>query len=548
MSVDAPVSRADLPIGLYRVGGVAAMLAAIVIRRSMAAEASLLRSMGVIHAGPAAPPVGAQEWFALLQAQPLLGLTYLNLFDVVEYALVGLLFLALFAALRRVAASSMIIATACGLAGVVVSFCTNQAISMLSLSGQFAAAGSESQRALYLAAGEALLAIDNPGVVAQGFGHHVSLFLVLLAGLLISLAMRRTGTFGKWTAWMGILANAIGLCYFLALAFAPAADLRAGVAFGALSGGMVHHECAEAVSSCSPFSADHIVRTEGIMTELVILGGGYDSKGCAGGNSYALLADGTAYLLDCGDACGARLRPNGIDPLTVRSVFITHMHYDHMAGLFGFLFGVWGWCRREEEVPLAIRDYSSFGRVAEEDLPESLIVAVPAEAAQSLAQFLPTVYLAPELWRFPLRIEPIRAGRFYEDDRISVTAHHTAHLSSQPANDILPAKYPWLAMECFGFTIEVEGLRLVYTADLALSGDASVEELRPHVQDADVIVTEVAHAPLEGLLNMLAATSARQIVLVHVHAGYRERLTTYLADHPDPRFIVAQNGMRIELG
>jgi hypothetical protein len=283
------------------------------------------------------------------------------------------------------------------------------------------------------------------------------------------------------------------------------------------------------------------------MAELVVLGGGYDPSGCAGGNSYALLSNGASYLLDCGDACGARLRPNGIDPLSVRSVFITHMHYDHMAGLFGFLFSVWGWCRREEEVPESIRAYSSFGRVAEADLPKSLTVAVPAEAAQSLAQFLPAVYLAPELWRFPLRIEPIRAGCFYEDDRIRVAAYHTGHLSSQPANDILPAKYPWLEMECFGFTIDVEGMRLVYTGDLALSGDAGIEELRPHVADADVIVTEVAHVPLKGLMEMLAATPARRIVLVHVHAGYRERLAAYLVEHPDSRFIVAQNGMRVDL-
>jgi len=284
------------------------------------------------------------------------------------------------------------------------------------------------------------------------------------------------------------------------------------------------------------------------MAELVVLGGGYDSHGCSGGNSYALLSGGAAYLLDCGDACGARLGPNGIDPLTVRSVFITHMHYDHMAGLFGFLFSVWGHCRREEDVPSAIRDYSAWGRVAEEDLPESLTVAAPAEAVQSLAQFLPAVYLAPELWRFPLHIAPIRAGRFYRDAQIGVSAHHNGHLSSQPANDILPAKYPWLAMESFGFTVDVDGLKLVYTGDLALTGDAGVEELRPHVQDADVIITEVAHVPLETLMAMLAETPARQIVLVHVHAGYRERLPAYLAAHPDPRFIVAQNGMRIELG
>jgi hypothetical protein len=46
----------------------------------------------------------------------------------------------------------------------------------------------------------------------------VSLFLVLLAGLIISIVMLRSGVFSHATAWMGILANGIGLCYFIGLA------------------------------------------------------------------------------------------------------------------------------------------------------------------------------------------------------------------------------------------------------------------------------------------------------------------------------------------
>jgi hypothetical protein len=51
---------------------------------------------------------------------------------------------------------------------------------------------------------------------------HSSLFLVLLAGLIISIVMLRSGIFGKATAYVGILANGFGLGYFVALAFAPA--------------------------------------------------------------------------------------------------------------------------------------------------------------------------------------------------------------------------------------------------------------------------------------------------------------------------------------
>ena len=120
------------------------------------------------------------------------------------------------------------------------------------------------------------------------------------------------------------------------------------------------------------------------MTELVVLGGGQDHAGCYSGSSYALVSDDRTYLLDCGEACAGRMGAFGVNPLSVRAVFISHMHYDHMAGLFNFLFGVWATCRTEEDVPIGIRDWASWGRLAEDALPTSLRVAVPEKSVQSL--------------------------------------------------------------------------------------------------------------------------------------------------------------------
>ena len=146
----------------------------------------------------------------------------LNLFDLVEYALLGLIFLALYVALRRTHPSAMLVATTAGLIGITVYFASNQALSMLALSERWATAATDAHRSAYLAAGEALLAANNPESITQGAGIYVSLFLVLLAGLIISVAMLRSAAFGKATAVVGILANGIGLCYFITLIFLPA--------------------------------------------------------------------------------------------------------------------------------------------------------------------------------------------------------------------------------------------------------------------------------------------------------------------------------------
>jgi hypothetical protein len=207
--------------GLYKIGAAAALIAAVIFRRNLDAEWMLLRSIGLIHTGPIAPPSTVVGWFTLLQSNKLLGLTLLNLFDLVNYALVGVMFLALLAALRRASPSWTAIAATLGFIGICVYLASNQAFSMFSLSQQYAAATTGAQRAMLLAAGQAVLAIHQNASYA-GPGIYLSFLLVSVAGLIISAVMLQGNIFNKVTAYMGILANSFGLGYYITLAFAPA--------------------------------------------------------------------------------------------------------------------------------------------------------------------------------------------------------------------------------------------------------------------------------------------------------------------------------------
>jgi len=206
---------------LYRVGGIAAFLAAILFRRNLAEEFLLFRGLGIIRFGPTTFPDHPADWFALLHTHPLLGLTLLNLFDAVNYALVGLIFLGLHAALRRVNQSLMTLAMALTLVSIAAYFASNQAFAMLSLSSQYASTTSDAQRSALLAAGQALLAIHNTGA-NYGPGLYISFLFISIAGLIIATVMLRSDAFGKLTAWMGILANILGLGYYVTLTLAPA--------------------------------------------------------------------------------------------------------------------------------------------------------------------------------------------------------------------------------------------------------------------------------------------------------------------------------------
>lgn len=192
------VENGDSPRrGLYLFGGIAALLTVVLGTTEVLLEAG--------SSALAGGPVTASEWYTLLQTNRLLGLALLEVFEVVLLPLGGLMFLALYAALRRTSESLMAIVIVCELISIAIFLSSNIALGMLNLSGQYAVAATEAQRALLLTTGQVLL------TTWQGTGHFLTFFLGSLAGVLASIAMLRSNSFGRVTAGVGIAANLLGL-------------------------------------------------------------------------------------------------------------------------------------------------------------------------------------------------------------------------------------------------------------------------------------------------------------------------------------------------
>ena len=173
---------------LYRVGGAAALT----IVGLMAIQIIIFIALP--------PPGTVIGYFTLFHKNGLLGLLSLDLLYSVDTVLVVLIYLALYAALRRASPSFMAIALTLGLVGIAAYFASNTAFEMLSLSNQYAAATTDAQRALFVAAGQAMLAIYT------GTAFDVYYLLNAFATLIISGVMLRSAIFGKGTAYVGILA------------------------------------------------------------------------------------------------------------------------------------------------------------------------------------------------------------------------------------------------------------------------------------------------------------------------------------------------------
>ncbi len=193
---------------LYRVGAAGALIAA-----GLEIAAALISVISSSSSGP--PPSTVIDYFMLLQHNRFLGLVDLGLFDIAALTFLVPMFLAVYIALRRASASLMAIATTLSLVGIAVYLATETAFSMLSLSNQYAAATTDAQRALFEAAGQAMLAEQ----VGTGTGSYMGFFLLSVAGLLIATVMLRSDLFSKVTATVGIVANGFLFVYYIGLAF-----------------------------------------------------------------------------------------------------------------------------------------------------------------------------------------------------------------------------------------------------------------------------------------------------------------------------------------
>jgi hypothetical protein len=115
----------------------------------------------------------------------------------------------LYVALRKVDEGLTVVAITLGLISLAALIAGRPILEMYQLSQQYAVAATETQQTIYLAAGEAILAIY------KGTAFKAHYLLGTIALLIFSFIMLRSDVFSKRTAIIGIAANGITLGYFI---------------------------------------------------------------------------------------------------------------------------------------------------------------------------------------------------------------------------------------------------------------------------------------------------------------------------------------------
>ena len=159
----------------------------------------------------------AAGWFAHFQGNWFVGLRNLGLFNVINAVLTIPLYLVLYQLHRRQSPAFAALALSLFLLGSAVYIANNRALSMLTLSQQYASAGA-GQKALLEAAGTTILA------QAEDFtpGSFSGLFSNNLASLLMMAVMLRGQIIRRWLCMLGLVGMACLLAFTVSVTFIPA--------------------------------------------------------------------------------------------------------------------------------------------------------------------------------------------------------------------------------------------------------------------------------------------------------------------------------------
>jgi hypothetical protein len=179
---------------LYRIAGVAALVALL---------ANLLDV--VLGFGEteiiAYSTQTATDWFALYQENWFKGLYVLGILNIVYMAAMVPVYFAIFMAHSRTNGVYAALAMIISFIGMAIYLANSAAIPMFVLAEKYAAAGTDAQRAMFAAAGEAVLARGEDFTP----GSFLGLIFGGIAAIVMSFVMLRGGIFGKATAWVGMI-------------------------------------------------------------------------------------------------------------------------------------------------------------------------------------------------------------------------------------------------------------------------------------------------------------------------------------------------------
>src|SRR5215467_111360 len=182
-------------------------------------------------------------------------------------------------------------------------------------------------------------------------------------------------------------------------------------------------------------------------------------------SSNLLIVNGTLYVIDAGDGVVRRIAKAGFNVRNVGTIFITHHHDDHTAGLGTLMSVAWD---SQRTTPINV-----YGPPRTEDLVKAAVQYFTISAETRIADGGRTIPI--ERLFFGHDVGP---GVVYQDANIKVTAIENTHFAFHKGD--AAGRY-----KSYSYRFETPGRVIVFTGDTSPS-----EALTELTRGADVLVSE----------------------------------------------------------
>lgn len=255
--------------------------------------------------------------------------------------------------------------------------------------------------------------------------------------------------------------------------------------------------CCLSTSALSQSSREQKAAQDHIVSRLVTLGtgGGPVPRVRRSAPANMIQVGDRVYLIDAGSGVAPALVAAGIQPGEVKTIFLTHLHYDHVGGLADLIAYDW---LAGSSAPIAIYGPPATGRFVNAVL-ELLRIPLGIFAVQ----IPPTgpVMAAVDVHDLDASGQKI----VYQDDLVRVSAVENSHYATIPVDH-----RPTGAARSFAYRFDTPDRSFVFTGDTGPS--AAVEQL---AAGADVLVSEVLDPEaLAALLTSLKSDPAQKASFV----------------------------------
>lgn len=226
------------------------------------------------------------------------------------------------------------------------------------------------------------------------------------------------------------------------------------------------------------------------------------------------LDSGRTIMLDCGHGATRRMIQANVNPADVDTVFITHLHHDHISDLPFFLLESWILNRKGRPVIIGPKGIEHFVSRSLEAFDVDIRARSKYPARKANFEAIQPV------------VREYEAGEIYRDDEISVTALEVKHITT----DIT---------YCYGFRIETGGKVVAFSGDtevcdnigkLAMNADLLIHECTfPEVMIAHRLKSGVGTAAHTSPTELGQIASTAQVKsLVATHFGHFDSLSPVL--------------------